>query len=406
MHYLLKGLNERSKPFANQAIICSLLLGLGFIAAKNADAQPTYNRFADYCLNYDRLPEATKVTVRVLADQSMNGENWDTIIGTDKCYQAEQGLLNIQDRKLHATVSLGTISDLTPLTTIDKNINDIYLPGHEIQDLRPLAAFPNLETLNLEKNLISDLTGLSSLNNLKELNLQHNLISDLSPLSSLTNLAKLNLYYQASAESYWQGVEAGVKGDNTNLPRFDDFISQDRSLEGNLSDISPLASMSGLREVYLGTNKISDVSPLASLTRLEMLYLDDNEITDVSSLGTMSSLVNLDLRRNYIPPEKRVCPIDVESVCDFSEQETAVNSSEDTVNTERTTQPQLNQNSSVSQPQPQNPSSNSPDNSQESNPIESENRPTQQGNDTRNRVEEEVRETIRDAPEKVFDSLF
>lgn len=384
MSHIINNLSCRLKPIANRAIISSLFLGLGFLAIKTASAQPTYNRFADYCLNYDRLPEATKATVRALAAKTIIDESWDTIIGTDKCYKSEEELLNIKDKTFHVDTTLGKISDLTPLTTIDPNIVEIYLPDEEIQDLRPLAAFPNLERLNLERNHISDLSGLSSLTKLKELNLNYNLISDLSPLSSLTNLEKLNLYNQASAESYWQGVEAGVEGDNTNLPRFDDSISQDRDLEKGLSDISPLASMTGLRELHLSSNKISDVSPLASLIRLETLHLIDNEITDISSLGTMSSLVILNAGKNYIPPEKRVCPIDVESVCDFSEQKTAA--IENDVNSEQTAQPS-------STPESQNY------------PTEIEDRPSRDNNTT-NPIEEEVRETIREVPGKVFDSLF
>lgn len=388
MTHILNNLKCRLKIDFNRAIVSSLFLGLGFLAIKTANAQPSYNRFADYCLNYDQLPEATKVTVRILANRSINDETWDTIIGTDRCYQAEQELLNIEDRKFHATTGLGTVSDLTPLTTIDRNIVEIYLPGQEIQDLRPLAVFTNLERLNLERNPISDLTGLSSLTKLKELNLNYNLISDLSPLSSLTNLEKLSLYSQESAEIYWQASEE----------------ERQYPLESNLRDITPLASMTGLRELLLGSNKIGDVSPLASLTRLEKLDLSNNEITDVSSLETMSSLVKLYVGKNYVPPENRICPIDIESVCDFSEQRTAANSAEDAVNTEQTAEP-VDRNSSRSQSQPPNaPPSDAP-NESNTYPPTSEDRPTQD-NGTTNRVEEEVRETIREAPGKVLDSLF
>lgn len=71
MTHILNNLNCRLKPIANRAIMCSLFLGLGFSAIKTANAQSKYNRFTDYYLNYDRLLEATMVTVRTLADKAM-----------------------------------------------------------------------------------------------------------------------------------------------------------------------------------------------------------------------------------------------------------------------------------------------------------------------------------------------
>ena len=46
-------------------------------------------------------------------------------------------------------------------------------------------------------------------------------------------------------------------------------------LGGNeISDVSPLASLTNLERLYLGSNEISNVSPLVSLTNLKTFFLN------------------------------------------------------------------------------------------------------------------------------------
>ena len=65
-------------------------------------------------------------------------------------------------------------------------------------------------------------------------------------------------------------------------------------------NLSPLAALTGLEELYLDDNGIADLSPLASLTRLEVLLLEFNEIVDLSPLAPLTSLVDLRLGGNQI----------------------------------------------------------------------------------------------------------
>ena len=65
-------------------------------------------------------------------------------------------------------------------------------------------------------------------------------------------------------------------------------------------DLSSLAALTGLEELWLNDNGIADLSPLASLTRLEVLSLEFNEIVDVSPLAALTSLVDLRLGGNQI----------------------------------------------------------------------------------------------------------
>ena len=86
------------------------------------------------------------------------------------------------------------------------------------------------------------------------LRLGGNQISDISPLASLTILT-------------WLDLE-----------------------RNHVSDISALASLTNLTTLGLGGSQISDISPLASLTSLTRLELWDNEISDISHLLENSGL--------------------------------------------------------------------------------------------------------------------
>ena len=61
-----------------------------------------------------------------------------------------------------------------------------------------------------------------------------------------------------------------------------------------------MAGLTGLKELYLVSNKISDVSPLARLTRLNRLGLENNDISDISPLAGLTNLKWLDVNYNEI----------------------------------------------------------------------------------------------------------
>ena len=61
-------------------------------------------------------------------------------------------------------------------------------------------------------------------------------------------------------------------------------------LGGNqITDVTPLASLTELTYLSLNNNQITDVTPLASLTGLTRLYLDSNQITDRSPLDSLDN---------------------------------------------------------------------------------------------------------------------
>ena len=70
--------------------------------------------------------------------------------------------------------------------------------------------------------------------------------------------------------------------------------------DNQIVDVSPLAALTNLEEVDLSANQIVDVSPLAALTNMEELDLNDNQVIDVGPLAALTNLYYLGLARNRI----------------------------------------------------------------------------------------------------------
>ena len=67
-----------------------------------------------------------------------------------------------------------------------------------------------------------------------------------------------------------------------------------------VSDLWPLAGLTGLKVLYLSGNRIADLRPLAGLTGLEVLDLSGNRISDLWPLAGLTGLRELDLRQNAV----------------------------------------------------------------------------------------------------------
>ena len=122
--------------------------------------------------------------------------------------------------------------------------------------------------------------------NTTHLHLQVNQISDLSPLRSLTELNTLSINNN-------QIIDISVLQSLTKLRYLDLSDNQ-------ISDVSTLSFLKGLTILRLSDNKISDVSHLQSLTELEYLGLNHNVISDIASLHSLTNLYTLLIGYNQV----------------------------------------------------------------------------------------------------------
>lgn len=168
------------------------------------------------------------------------------------------------------------LTDLRPLASFTQltslNLNGCYMEfggrncSHgKLSDISILANFTHLTELDLGQNSITDLSPLAALTELRVLDLSDNPITDLSPLSTLKNLTDLRL-------------------DGNSLT--------------NQTDFSPLLALTQLQSLDLSRNWIGDRSleTIAQLTTLKNLDVSYNRITDISPLTTLPNLIHLNSR--------------------------------------------------------------------------------------------------------------
>ncbi len=122
--------------------------------------------------------------------------------------------------------------------------------------------------------------------NVTELDLSNTELTDVSPLAGLTGLQTLWLHNTQVSDL---SPLAGLSGLQTL------YLGNTQ-----VSDLSPLARLTGLQTLYLNYTQVSDVSPLAGLTGLQRLRLDFTPVSDVSPLAGLTGLRKLDLDNTQV----------------------------------------------------------------------------------------------------------
>ena len=112
-------------------------------------------------------------------------------------------------------------------------------------------------------------------------------ISDLTPLAELTELEEIYLHHNENISDL---------SPLTKLTKLRELNLRDT----NISDLTPLAGLTSLRVLWVSGCKISDISPLAGLITLEGADLGDNKISDISPLAKLTNLKWLEVHENNI----------------------------------------------------------------------------------------------------------
>ena len=200
------------------------------------------------------------------------------------------------------------ITDISPIKGL-KNLTGLKLEHNRVSDISSIAGLINLETLELAKNEIADLSPLAGLINLHYLNISSNPFSDISPIAGLINLEVISFTNKNVGDiSFLAGfkkLKSFTTWDNpisdiSVLAELPQLERVDICHSAGLPDISLLAGLTNLKELYFVCNKVSDISPLAGLTKLTRLSLRCNEVLDISPLAGLVNLKWLDLSENDI----------------------------------------------------------------------------------------------------------
>lgn len=116
---------------------------------------------------------------------------------------------------------------------------------------------------------------------------------NLATLNSLSNLEHVAAY----------GKEISDISDLAGLLRLEELYL----MQNHIVDISPLQELNQLKYLRLDGNDIVDVSVIGSLKKLEKLGLDDNQISDFTVLAKLPALQDLNI--NFNPVDRSKCPM-------------------------------------------------------------------------------------------------
>jgi hypothetical protein len=279
--------------------------------------------FADWCRVKDRLPAEAKRTVEALLELVEWNYVWSWMPT-----QVMTALKNeIKERIFSACKELGLSDyyDEFPLEDVRSLIPDdlrtdiesesserIFLSctklslqsvdwsswgySYQLTDLRPLASFTQLTSLNLNgcymefggrncsHGKLSDISILANFTHLTELDLGQNSITDMSPLAALTELRVLDISDNPI-------IDLSPLSTLKNLTD----LRLDGSRLTQQTDFSPLLALTQLQSLDVSRNWIGDRSleTIAQLTTLKNLDVSYNRITDISPLTTLPNLIHL-----------------------------------------------------------------------------------------------------------------
>ena len=194
-------------------------------------------------------------------------------------------------------VSTGELAGLAVLGARNRGIRDLAgleaatglkeldLGFNPLADLRPLAALPALQSLNLDGAAL-DPGPLAALTRLRRLSVRHNLLDDLQALAALTALTALDI----------GDNHIGDLGPLAGLTRLETL----RADRNRIEDLWPLAGLASLEALHLGANRIRDLQPLAGKQRLARLRINGNGLTELHALAGLKGLADLDLSSNAV----------------------------------------------------------------------------------------------------------
>jgi len=210
-----------------------------------------------------------------------------------------------------------TLSNLTALSSFGA-LSNLAVVGSGLKDLSFLSGLSGLRVLDLDNNLLQDAAPLAALSGLSELNLDHNQLSNAAALAGLTNLTSLQLLSNGLNDvSFVSGLKAlrQLNLDNNNLADVRAVSGLSNlvylSLENNRLTLggalaangTALGQLPNLATLNLGGNQIGDLGFLAGLrasNSLVNLSLAHNLITNSLGLESLSGLRGLDVGDNRL----------------------------------------------------------------------------------------------------------
>lgn len=223
------------------------------------------------------------------------------------------------DYKLFRNVKYVNVSDCSTFKSLAdlenfKDLEYLYMNGRGIESLDGIENFPKIKSLFVDGNKIGDLGAVANLNSLKALSIADTGVSDLTPIKDkdlFTLIASNNEITDVSALSGMTGMKTLDLGYNkitdvSALSGMTELESIYLQKNEELESLHGLENAEKLVEIYAAQCSLNDISALANSTKLDTVYLSDNKIEDISALSGMNEMRYLSLSDNDV---KSVAPL-------------------------------------------------------------------------------------------------
>lgn len=268
-------MRPRFSAFAGICALSVIFAGCGGSAPDPVDSSASNAVF-------ETAPARPASPVKEIRDALGIGRNGELQKVGEKVVSANLAMTKVSDLSPLSSEALrmidlrGTpVEDLSPIS--NHPIEEFYAEQSKVTDIGPLADMP-LDKLYLSGTEVSDLTPLAG-KSFSELNLVDSEVYDLTPLSdcSLGTLWVRRCPLKSVAEL-----------SNTGL------VSLDVG-ETDVSDLSPLASITSLRRLHIAETPVTDLTPIAKLPLERLIFSPWNIETGLDEIRGMSTLQQLDV---------------------------------------------------------------------------------------------------------------
>ncbi|GAA4894898.1 hypothetical protein GCM10025789_10370 [Tessaracoccus lubricantis] len=183
----------------------------------------------------------------------------------------------------------GSYTDLTPISGLGKLYQLTLHDNAQLRDLRPLAGLTGLAHLTLRATAVTDFSPLTRVAPLDVFTVESATLTSLGAAVGGPNLRVFTgdgspRLTDVSALATATGLETiSLKGTGVaalpslaKLPRLTTL-----AVEGSkLASLAPVAGHPTLREVFFDSTPVTDVSPLVSVPKLRLIFAFDNSVTN------------------------------------------------------------------------------------------------------------------------------
>ncbi|MFK7952123.1 MAG: leucine-rich repeat domain-containing protein [Ekhidna sp.] len=225
------------------------------------------NVFNDY-VQYDSI--TNQVLLQIASIDSLN-------ISGNQFIQNLEPLTALKDLE-SINVSNTKVKDLSPLR-YSRELRQIDASNSIISDLSPLQYFESLTHLDLEASEVTDISTISRLKKLSSLNLSSTSIIDFSPIKGLKNIQNIDL--------------SNTSFSNPSLLAESNRITKLNLSRTMITDLSSFQSITNLRELNISETAITDLSYLSNLPNLEILRMDQTPVKSLEKLTSIPSLLKI-----------------------------------------------------------------------------------------------------------------